>query len=307
MKVTVAICTWNRAKLLNRTLDSLALMTIPRGIDWELLVVDNNCSDETPTVIDSFVSKLPIKKLRETKQGHSHSRNCAVTHAESDFLIWTDDDVRVDREWLATYVEAFARDTECGYWGGRILPDFEVPPPRWVNANWRVFENIFVIRDLQGEATYVTPPEYPFGASLAVRTALQKEYQFRPEFGRVKDGLRGFDEIDFLQSLTNRGIRGKWLPTALLYHFVPRERMTEAFLGKFFRGQGETHAVRGKDYGTPAEIQKQLSKHRFWYRVWRTLRMSKRWVPSFIEASRLEGFVAASQRERAIGDSGASS
>ena len=92
MKLTVAICTWNRAGLLESTLAEMTKIRPPRS-DWEVLVIDNNCVDRTKEVVTSFLQKLPIKYLFEKQQGLSHARNCAVACASGDYVIWTDDDV----------------------------------------------------------------------------------------------------------------------------------------------------------------------------------------------------------------------
>ena len=108
MDVTVAICTWNRARLLDTTLARMCSLRIPAGIRWELLVVDNNCTDETPAVIERYASRLPIRRLVEERQGTSFAKNCVLSQAEGELLVWTDDDVLVDENWLAAYLEAAA-------------------------------------------------------------------------------------------------------------------------------------------------------------------------------------------------------
>src|SRR5437763_8482181 len=100
MLVTIAICTYNRAESLRRTLASLADMRAPDGISWELIIINNNATDDTDTVIDSFVDRLPIRREFEIRQGQSHARNRAIDVANGDYVIWTDDDVIVDVGWL---------------------------------------------------------------------------------------------------------------------------------------------------------------------------------------------------------------
>src|SRR5581483_541916 len=106
MHVTVAICTWNRCKLRDQTLAQFQNLRIPEGVTWELLVVNNNCTDQTDLVLENYRSRLPLRRLFEPKQGHCHARNCAVAAATGELLLWTDDDVLVNPEWLAAYVAA---------------------------------------------------------------------------------------------------------------------------------------------------------------------------------------------------------
>ena len=85
--VTVAICTWNRAAFLDRTLASFHRLSIPEGVEWELIVVDNNCTDTTPNVVQRHREFLPIYCVSEKQQGHSASRNAAVEAARGELLL----------------------------------------------------------------------------------------------------------------------------------------------------------------------------------------------------------------------------
>ena len=87
MLISVAICTWNHAKLLDQTLAEMHRLCIPDSIEWELIVVNNNCSDETDEVIARHSDKLPIRRLFEPKQGLSNSRNCALASATGKLLL----------------------------------------------------------------------------------------------------------------------------------------------------------------------------------------------------------------------------
>src|SRR6516225_8873209 len=104
--ITIAICTWNRSKSLNVTLKSLQQLIVPSGIKWELVVINNNCTDDTDEVIARFADGLPIRLLHEKRQGLSNARNCAVKAAKGEYTVWTDDDVIVDSNWLVAYVNA---------------------------------------------------------------------------------------------------------------------------------------------------------------------------------------------------------
>src|SRR5436309_3023469 len=78
MHATVAICTWNRSQLLRQTLDQFLDLAIPAGMTWELLVVNNNSTDDTDVVLAEFESRLPLRRLFEREPGLSHARNAAL-------------------------------------------------------------------------------------------------------------------------------------------------------------------------------------------------------------------------------------
>ena len=120
MFITVAICTRNRAELLCRAMDTIVALTIPAGVEWELIVIDNGSTDNTAEVLAGYKDRLPIRRVYEPVAGLSNARNRAVVEARGDYICWTDDDVLLDRGWLLKYHEAFARFPEIAYFGGPI-------------------------------------------------------------------------------------------------------------------------------------------------------------------------------------------
>ena len=132
MLITVAICTLNRAELLRRTLESSAAMRVPPQLDWELVVVNNGCTDHTDELIAAFAGRMAVRREFEPQRGVSNARNRAVDAARGDYIVWTDDDVIVNPAWLAAYAEAFRRWPEAAVFGGPILPRYEAPVVKWV-------------------------------------------------------------------------------------------------------------------------------------------------------------------------------
>ena len=108
MRVTVAICTWNRAHLLRQTLEQLTGVRIPDGLQWEVLVIDNNSTDDTQQVIRKFDEVLPIRSVMEAVPGQCNARNRALVESDSELILWTDDDVLVAPDWIEEFVRAAA-------------------------------------------------------------------------------------------------------------------------------------------------------------------------------------------------------
>ena len=129
MFITIALSTWNRATILDQTLFQMRLLRIPAGVQWELVVVNNNCTDDTDAVIARHSGDLPLRRLFEPNQGSSYGRNRAITASAGEVICFTDDDVLVDPEWLAEYVQAAKAWPQAGFFGGRIEPWFVKEPP----------------------------------------------------------------------------------------------------------------------------------------------------------------------------------
>ena len=120
LKLTAAICTWNRCESLRQTLEGFTHLNVPADTEWELLVVNNNCTDRTDDVLRSFEHRLPIRRAFEPTPGQSNARNRIVAEATGDYILWTDDDVTVSPDWLVAYAEAFRARPEGGLFGGPI-------------------------------------------------------------------------------------------------------------------------------------------------------------------------------------------
>jgi len=97
MKITAAIITRNRAKLLKRCLNSLDVQSVK---SFEVLVIDNGSTDNTREVVDSFKKKLKIKYISEPKIGRANARNRVLSEAKGDILATLDDDCRAFENWV---------------------------------------------------------------------------------------------------------------------------------------------------------------------------------------------------------------
>lgn len=241
MKITVAICTWNRRELLQKTLSQIAEEVSPPRADWELLVVNNNCTDHTEGVVESFCGKLPIRQVMEHRQGLSFARNAAVSNALGEYILWTDDDVIVDAGWLTAYESAFSRHPEAAFFGGPIHPWFEGTPPRWMVADaWNAISAAFAALDHGGSECEVSSHNLPFGANYAVRSDWQRRFLYDPRFGRRADAAILLEETIVLLAIMQAGGKAWWLPDAQVQHWIPKSRQSLAYLREYYVGYGRT-------------------------------------------------------------------
>src|SRR5205823_7275422 len=114
-----------------RVLAAMAALRIPEGVRWEVVVVNNNCTDDTDAVVGRHAGKIPVRRLFEATPGISHARNRAVVETTSDAILWIDDDAVPDPEWLAAQLEAFER-FGADLVIGKVEPLWESgSPPAW--------------------------------------------------------------------------------------------------------------------------------------------------------------------------------
>lgn len=133
----IVICTYNRAAELDRCLGALAAQRRPVNF-WRVTVVDNNCSDATPDVVDEYKNRGSLSGLRrivETQQGLTTARLRGVHETTADWVAFIDDDCIVDPDWVANALAFASAHPEAGGFGGRVLPDWGGRPCRHAARN----------------------------------------------------------------------------------------------------------------------------------------------------------------------------
>jgi hypothetical protein len=234
--------------MLARTLESIESGHRPAEA-WELVVVDNNSTDDTRQVIERFADRLPIRYEFESTPGLSNARNRALSVAAGRFILWTDDDVLVSPNWLMSYLKGFCQWPDSPVFGGPIEPLFEGVPPRWLQEELTISEPLqamFVVRstDLPASFRHGEAGNYPYGANMAMRTQLVREIGFDPTLGRREDLLIHGEETIVIDQLLKHG-QGHFLAKASVRHFIPRERQTLGFVRNHARGTGATAVASG--------------------------------------------------------------
>lgn len=249
-RVTVAICTWNRADLLRDTLWAMSRLEVPPEVDWEVVVVDNGCTDHTGDVLSELAGALPLRSVAEPRAGLSHARNRAVAEASGTHVVWTDDDVLVGPRWLAAYARAFDAHPEVAFFGGPIEPHFAAAPPDWLREVWAEVETLFAVRAAPAAGTAIRLDHLPFGANYAVRLDVQRRVPYDTGLGRSRGNLRGLEELECMTSILEAGGSGRWVPEASVRHVLTADRLTARYVCRAVAAQAalevDTLPVRGR-------------------------------------------------------------
>ena len=297
--VTVGICTRNRGPLLRTSLEQLARTAVPDDVTWEVVVVDNGSTDGTARVLEAMASQLPLRALRFDTPGKSHALNHAIQHARGDYILWTDDDVLVDQQWITSYVAAFRRWPDAAFFGGPVEPWFDGTPPLWLADHWQRVANVFAVRQLGDQTFLFDTVRVPYGANFAVKTSVQREYQYDTTLGpRPGSEVRG-EETQVIREMLVAGLRGWWVPDARVQHFIPKHRQTVTYLRRFFVGQGEVQSRQfagtsvPRMFGRPRWLIKQALTAEARYRWSRLTAPPDVWLDRLIEAATAWGHVKA--------------
>lgn len=122
-KLSIVVATYNRAPYLLRTLESLARQTLSPGL-FEILVVNNNSSDNTPEVVAGFAGSHPqlqVRMVTETSQGISYARNCGIASSVGQYIVFIDDDEEANPEFAKSYFCFFENNPVWMLPGGRLF------------------------------------------------------------------------------------------------------------------------------------------------------------------------------------------
>ncbi len=243
LKVSVVICTYNRSSLLAESINSIQQQGYPFD-SWEIIVVDNNSSDDTMQKVRelSIVSPVPIKYLVEKEQGLSYARNAGIGQAAGNIVVFTDDDIEADKSWLSSLVAAFdSPDIACT--GGPIRPLWEVSKPEWLTDEWLTYLTIneFGSAREQGEFKH---PEYPYGANIAFRRDVFEQLGFFPtDLGRKGTNLLSNEEVMLCHRIMLSGKKIKFAPEAVIYHKISKQRLTKQWFYHRTYWQGRSEAL----------------------------------------------------------------
>lgn len=249
--LSVVICTYNRADLLRETLAALRACTPPEDCDVDIVVVDNNSSDHTGTVVHRAVREpgYPIRHDRELRQGKSYALNHALTLTRADVIALTDDDVLPSADWLVRIVGSFRQDP-IQFLFGKVLPRWgALPPPELLPKRARDIWGPLALIDYGEAPTRYQTEQFrnlrlPIGANLAVRRdALERVGGWRTDLGRVDNSLVCGEDRELCVRLYRAGLyEGLYDPGLTVRHYVPAARMSRRYFRRWYFWHGRTLA-----------------------------------------------------------------
>jgi glycosyltransferase involved in cell wall biosynthesis len=268
MDISIVISTYNRCGLLEGALRALLSQT-PADVAYEILIVDNNSTDQTRSLVEGLAQQHPekLKYIFEPKQGLSYGRNTGIAVAKAPIIAFTDDDVRVAADWVWRIKTGFEANPDIDFLGGRVVPRWPAEPPPWLTkANW----SPLALLDYGDCAFDVDSGKQLclIGANFAFRRrAFEKVGLFKTDFQRVKDGVGSLEDHEILLRLWRVGSRGLYLPELVATAEIEPHRMTKQYHRKWHTSHGRFYAAvhaeeverskMGKLLGVPAHFYRQ--------------------------------------------------
>ncbi len=244
--LTVVICTYNGAQRLPLVLDRLRSQTNVEAIQWEILIVNNNSTDNTAEVIQSYqaswLETVPLRSCFEARQGAAFARQRGVEDAHGSLIGFLDDDNFPHPNWIAEAVSFGNRHPNVGAYGSKILPMYEIEPP----VHFERIAIFLAIRAVNKTFSYTASPThanrrfFPPSAGLVVRKpawleAVPNEIRMT---GRIKDSLTAGEDTEALTYMRQSGWEIWHNADMQIHHQIPPSRLTREYLAKLLHDNG---------------------------------------------------------------------
>lgn len=268
--VSIIICTYNRAKYIYALLQSIVENDFSSE-NYELILVDNNCTDNTKVECQRFQETYPdiaFNYCFEPNQGLSYARNKGIKEAKADIIIFVDDDAKVNAHYLQTYYRFFQDNSHAYAAGGPILPIYETSEPNWISHYTR--QLVTGMLYLGEKQKPFSKGKFPGGGNAAYRKVVFDIIGgFNVELGRKGTSLIGAEEKDIFDKMTQQGMRFYYLPNAILYHIIPDNKLTKEYFNRL------TYSI-----GVSEHYRTLTISH--WKFVKRLMSESIKWAASFL-------------------------
>lgn len=271
-KLTIAICSYNRADRLPGLINALRSLHCP--VPFEILIVDNNSTDQTQVVIKGLADEggAPVRTVIEAEQGIPFARNRAITESlKSDFLLFIDDDELPSKQMLDRAIYALETEgAECV--GGKIDIDFsEHDRPSWLSDDLLPF---FGKIDYGTEPFWITTDSTPIWSGIvAYKTVLffnNLELRFDYRYNRKGKGIGGGSDAILFNELLRRKVQMRYQPEMSVNHFIEEWKLKRSYFLKLHFisgrkcGQFEMKHYSRELFGVPpflvTELFRQLAK-----------------------------------------------
>lgn len=245
MDVSIIICTYNRAQSLQDTLRAVRSLRTLADRLWEVIVVDNNSSDGTRALVTELATDWPLLRYEfEPEQGLSHARNHGIAVAKGELLLFTDDDVLPEPDWMEQTILGLAR-YHADACGGFIAPVWEAQPPDWLTPR---FHGFLAVRDERCDDYIIgSSSEAPFGANMGIkRSVIESVGLFDTSRGRRGAVLASGEDGEMFDRILAAGFKAVFLGQSRVHHKVEAFRLEKSYFRRW-RYQSSRNIALSRD------------------------------------------------------------
>ncbi|TQE99630.1 MAG: glycosyltransferase [Spiribacter salinus] len=222
-RFTVVFATYNGERTLPLMLESLKQLRCPAG-GWELIAVDNRSTDRTREILSRYLTQLPLRILEESRPGKNAALNAARESISGSYIVYTDDDIVADPEWLIAYERFLDANPTVAVAAGQVRHHWLGKPPAWLET--LAEEGLAWAGTPISWKADVIPMTAVKGPNYVVRRPLIETHEYNTAIG--PDGTKSYvkgSETSFLLGLSVTGINAHFVPSARVAHIVRPEQI----------------------------------------------------------------------------------
>ena len=257
MFVSVVICSYNRAAYISGALDSLYNQTASRG-DFEVIVVDNNSTDGTEQVFQTWRNQFTdghFYYTTETNQGASYARNKGAMLAKGEWICFMDDDAIATKEYIQNIIQHIQTKPNALGFGGKIIPKYIPNEPKWMS---------YYVSSLVGNFDYAPVAcvfehgKYPLESNMIVKKSI---FELIGGFNVAIPGVVGTLRIggegkELFYKILALGEQIYYDPSICVYHVVEVAKLTPEYMYRVASGIGRGERARTKAISQSAYFKK---------------------------------------------------
>lgn len=246
--ISVILCCYNSAKRLPETLAHLARQQFDCGLDWELILVNNNSTDNTALLAEQIWSSLGsptlLKIIDQVKSGLSHAREKGMQMAKFDLLLWCDDDNWLCDNYIQTAYTIMKDNPSIGALGGWCEAAFEKEKPEWFDAQAKYFA---VSKQGRQSGDITNKKGCVYGAGMVLRKShwieLKKQGFKHLLSDRVGKKLSSGGDTEYCYALRLMGYK-IWFNEGLYFqHFMSNERLHLEYVSRMRKAMAHSNFV----------------------------------------------------------------
>lgn len=252
--ISIIVCCYNSELRISTTLEHLASLNIPTGYKCELILVDNNSSDNTLTVAKSLWEDLsspyPLITTVEKNQGLIYARHNGIEHSSYDIILFVDDDNWLDKEYLTTGMKILSEHDDIGILGGFGDGAFETKPPLFFYGSFpfkSLHNNLAVSRPEDHSGFLIDTNDIIYGAGAFYRREVFNQldsYQFQSILtGRKGKKVISGEDAELCYATKILGYKLFRSKLLKFKHYIPSNRLTSDYFSNLFHGFGYSSPV----------------------------------------------------------------
>lgn len=268
----MVVCTHQRASLLERLLESVLAAERPGTVRLGMTVVANGCTDDTVSVARRMGERFrhqgaDLRVVEEPRLGKSYALNRALGLVEGDYLVFVDDDHRLDPAFFRALADGMDSHPGESLYCGRVLPDWTGDEPAWVreDGRWAIRPPPVPCQDWGDESQMLDGSgRVPGGGNLVVERDFARSLgAFKTDLGPQGHDLFGGEDGEWLARSLERGTTIRYLPRVIQYHYVDPARLKLRYLIEkaYLRSKISTGLLGGSAGSVPLYQYRKILNH----------------------------------------------